>query len=50
MNQYAGLAIALLEGAGIGELRPRSTPEPPREGRLVEVMPDWRFFRPITFP
>jgi DNA-binding transcriptional LysR family regulator len=43
MNDYAGLAAALLAGAGIGELPPVVQPELVREGRLVEVMPKWRF-------
>ncbi len=43
MNDYAGLASALVEGAGIGELPPIIAPEMLRDGRLVEVMPDWHF-------
>jgi DNA-binding transcriptional LysR family regulator len=43
MNDYAGLAAALLAGAGIGDLPPLVQPALLREGRLVEVMPDWRF-------
>jgi DNA-binding transcriptional LysR family regulator len=43
MNDYAGLAHALLAGIGIGELPPIVQPELLREGRLVEVMPRWRF-------
>jgi DNA-binding transcriptional LysR family regulator len=43
MNDYAGLTPALLAGAGIGELPPVVQPELLRDGRLVEVMPDWRF-------
>jgi DNA-binding transcriptional LysR family regulator len=43
MNDFAGLAPALLAGGGIGELPPVVQPELVREGRLVEVMPDWRF-------
>jgi DNA-binding transcriptional LysR family regulator len=43
MNDYVGLASALLAGAGIGELPPVVKPELLREGRLVEVMPRWRF-------
>ena len=41
MNEYAGLAVALLEGAGIGELPPIVQPELIRKGLLVEVMPEW---------
>ena len=43
MNDYAGLAPALVAGGGIGELPPVVQPELLRQGRLVEVMPDWRF-------
>jgi DNA-binding transcriptional LysR family regulator len=43
MNDYTGLAPALAAGAGIGELPPVVQPGLFREGRLVEVMPDWRF-------
>jgi len=42
MNDYTGLAPALLAGGGIGELPPVVQPELVRSGRLVEVMPDWR--------
>jgi DNA-binding transcriptional LysR family regulator len=45
MNDYAGLAIALLAGAGIGELPPIVRPELIREQLLVEVMPDWHLPR-----
>lgn len=41
MNDYAGLATALLAGTGIGELPPIVQPELLREGLLVEVMPSW---------
>lgn len=41
INEYAGLAVALLAGAGIGELPPIVQPELLRQGRLVEVMPKW---------
>ena len=43
MNDYTGLAAALLAGAGIGDLPPLVQPELLREGMLVEVMPDWHF-------
>ena len=43
MNDFAGLAPALVAGAGIGDLPPVVQPELVREGRLIEVMPDWRF-------
>jgi len=43
MNDFAGLTPALLAGHGIGELPPIVQPELARDGRLVEVMPDWHF-------
>jgi DNA-binding transcriptional LysR family regulator len=43
MNDYTGLAAALLAGVGIGDLPPIVKPELLRDGRLVEVMPNWRF-------
>ena len=46
MNDYSGLAAALLAGVGIGELPPVVQPELIRDGRLVEVMPEWHF-RPL---
>jgi DNA-binding transcriptional LysR family regulator len=42
INEYSGLAHALLAGAGIGELPPIVQPELLRTGRLVEVLPMWR--------
>ena len=42
MNDYAGLAYALLEGSGIGDLPPVVSPGLLSTGRLVEVMPKWR--------
>lgn len=47
INEYAGLATALLAGIGIGELPPIVQPELLRDGRLIEVMPSWRF-RPFN--
>src|SRR5215831_17378975 len=41
MNDYAGLAAALLAGTGIGDLPPLVQPELVRNGQLVEVMPNW---------
>jgi DNA-binding transcriptional LysR family regulator len=41
MNDYAGLATALLEGAGIGELPPIVQPDLIQKGLLVEVIPSW---------
>jgi DNA-binding transcriptional LysR family regulator len=43
MNDYTGLASALLAGAGIGDFPPAVQPELMRDGRLVEVMPKWKF-------
>jgi hypothetical protein len=43
MNDYTGLAPALVAGGGIGELPPVVQPELMRKGHLVEVIPDWRF-------
>jgi len=43
INDFAGLAHALLSGGGIGDLPPVVQPDLVRTGRLVEVMPTWRF-------
>ena len=43
INEYGGLAAALVAGAGIGDLPPIVQPELLRGGRLVEVLPGWRF-------
>jgi DNA-binding transcriptional LysR family regulator len=43
MNDYAGLATALLAGVGIGDLPPVVEPGLLRDGRLVEIMPKWKF-------
>jgi DNA-binding transcriptional LysR family regulator len=43
MNDYAGLATALLAGVGIGDLPPVVEPDLLRDGRLVEIMPRWKF-------
>ena len=42
MNDYAGLAYALMEGVGIGDLPPVVLPGLVRSGKLVEVMPKWK--------
>src|SRR5712672_3128347 len=42
MNDYTGLASALLTGGGIGDLPPIVQPQLLRDGRLIEVMPKWR--------
>ena len=41
MNDYTALVVALLAGAGIGELPPIVQPDLIRAGLLVEVMPEW---------
>jgi DNA-binding transcriptional LysR family regulator len=41
MNDYTGLAAALLAGVGIGDLPRLVQPELIHDGRLVEVMPEW---------
>ncbi|MCJ2093990.1 LysR family transcriptional regulator [Methylobacterium sp. J-072] len=43
MNDYLGLASALLAGSGIGDLPPIVRPDLLDDGRLVEAMPGWRF-------
>jgi DNA-binding transcriptional LysR family regulator len=43
MNDYTGLATALLSGAGVGDLPPVVQPGLVRQGQLVEIMSDWRF-------
>ena len=43
MNDYTGLATALLAGVGICDLPPVVQPDLIRDGRLVEVMPEWHF-------
>jgi LysR substrate binding domain len=43
MNDYTGLAVALLAGTGIGDLPPLVQPELVSQGKLIEVMPNWRF-------
>ena len=42
MNDYLGLAPALLAGMGIGELPPVVLPHLSRKSELIEVMPRWR--------
>jgi len=42
MNDYTGLASALLTAGGIGDLPPIVQPQLLRDGRLIEVMPKWR--------
>jgi DNA-binding transcriptional LysR family regulator len=42
INEFGGLAAALLAGKGIGDLPPIVQPDLVREGQLIEVMPDWR--------
>ena len=42
MNDYAGLAQAVAEGAGIGDLPPIVRPDLMASGKIIELMPDWR--------
>ncbi len=42
MNDYAGLAAALVAGGGIGDLPPIVRPDLLHSGALVEVLPDWQ--------
>jgi DNA-binding transcriptional LysR family regulator len=46
MNDYLGLAKALVSGAGIGDLPAIVCPKYLASGALVEVMPQWQF-RPV---
>ena len=41
MNDYAGLAYALIAGMGIGDLPPVVSPGLVSSGQLVEVIPKW---------
>lgn len=43
INDYTGVTVGLLDGHGIGDLPPIVQPGLIGEGRLVEIMPDWRF-------
>lgn len=43
MNDYSGIARALISGACIGELPPIVRPDLIKEEELVEVIPNWRF-------
>jgi len=43
MNDYAGLAVALVAGTGIGDLPPLVQPELVSQGKLIEVMANWHF-------
>jgi DNA-binding transcriptional LysR family regulator len=43
MNDFTGLAAAMVAGRGIGDLPPVVRPDLVRNGQLVEIMPDWRF-------
>jgi DNA-binding transcriptional LysR family regulator len=45
MNDFSGLAAALVAGDGIGELPPIVQPTLVADGRLVEVLPDWHLPR-----
>ena len=43
INDYSEMASLLVSGAGVGELSPMAQPELLRDGRLIEIMPQWRF-------
>jgi DNA-binding transcriptional LysR family regulator len=43
MNDFAGLATALVSGAGIGDLPPIVCPDLLKAGKLVEIMSNWHF-------
>ncbi|MGI4802519.1 MAG: substrate binding domain-containing protein [Janthinobacterium lividum] len=43
INDFAGITSGLLANLGIGDLPPIVQPELMRDGRLVEIMTDWRF-------
>lgn len=43
MNDFSGIAAALLDHVGIGALPPVCRPELMQNGKLVEVLPQWRF-------
>ena len=43
INDFAGVTAGLLAVQGIGDLPPIVQPELMRDGRLVEIMPDWHF-------
>jgi DNA-binding transcriptional LysR family regulator len=43
MNDYAGMIPRIQAGVGIGEVPPVVQPEHLRDGRLIEVLPDWRW-------
>ncbi|TLU71995.1 LysR family transcriptional regulator [Lichenicoccus roseus] len=43
INDFAGVTAGLLAGQGVGDLPPIVQPDLMRDGRLVEIMPEWRF-------
>jgi DNA-binding transcriptional LysR family regulator len=43
MNDFTGLAAAMLAGRGIGDLPPVVRPDLVSSGQLIEVMPSWQF-------
>ena len=43
INDFAGVTAGLLAVQGIGDLPPIVQPDLMRDGRLVEIMPDWHF-------
>ena len=47
INDYAGVQSAVINGLGISEIPSIVCGPSLQDGRLVEVMPDWRF-SPVT--
>ena len=43
INDFVGVTSGLLAGQGIGDLSPIVQPDLVRDGRLIEIMPDWKF-------
>jgi len=43
MNDYSGMIPRILAGVGIGEVPPVVHPNLLREGKLVEVLPEWKW-------
>ncbi|WP_419728962.1 LysR substrate-binding domain-containing protein [Lichenicola sp.] len=43
INDFSGVISGVLAGQGVGDLPPIVQPDLMRDGRLVEIMPDWRF-------
>ena len=43
INDFMGVTSGLLAGLGVGDLPPIVQPDLMRDGRLIEIMPDWKF-------